>query len=747
MHESDFSFSHLESPAVGAPLEQGRHILRGWIWPKPGGHIVDVRARIGHRQFAGIHGFPRADLAVHFQTGRSVALAEFSVVIELLPGRAEVALEALTIEGRWLIFQTIHWQVSAVPTPANVATPSGPLRWHEFGRALQMLFWAQRRAPQTPVDQLAHKLVAQIPYPRDLRHPHLPFHGHLDEPAAITRCGFGRTAVLGHLFHETQPIRRVLATFDLQAWQTIEHHQPTPGLAAFYTQYDQAKDCGLFGIIDAPAQIPNPVSLRLYAELNDGSLHLCSVQRSQLFTNEDEKTPYPPQDCTDFDSTLTALQGATSELGIEVARDAELAEELARIKSDFLLRAPKTLPAAAPLQPAPTHGSSLFPSRLLLASHNLNFEGAPLFLLDLARYYAALGAVLTLLTPEDGPLRSRFEMIGVSVKVIDASTVFAADSSTAASEAIRLLGQVFDFSRFDLVVSNTFTTFWAVHAAKRAGRKVLLYVHESTTPANFYLNRISPAVVKLATDAFDQADTVSFTTASTRRYHLDYGRPSNHRLTRGWIDTTRIDNWITRHPRAGLRSAFRLGAGEWLITNIGTVCDRKGQHIFARAVDLLWRRRPDLAARTRFIMLGGGATPFDATLVDLLAHLGRTNLVIHPATPDYLPYYVAADLFICSTYEESSPRVILEAMTCGVPILSSAAHGIPEQVQADREAVLIPPGDTVALCEGMTKLLDSPELRRGLAARARARVIRDFKAESVLPLHRALACTVAAHQS
>lgn len=744
MHETAFSFSHLESPSPGATLPQGRHRLSGWVWPKAGDVFVDVRARIGGRIYPGIHGLPRADLAAHFQTGRPVALAEFHVVVELSPGPTEVVLEVLTIDGRWIEFQIISYQVAADLAPGEVALPAGPLRWHEYGRALQILLREQRRAPDVPLAELAHQLVAQIPHPRDLRHPHLPFHGHLDEPAAITRCGFGRAAVLGYLFHEAQPLKRVLATFDLQAWQTIDHGQDSPGPASYYPQFATAKNCGLFGIIDVPAQLPDPVCLRLYAELDDGSLHLCSVQRSRLFTNEDEKAPYPPKDRASFASTHAALAAALQQRAIEVVADGEMRTELARIETDFRLRAPSTLPATPPLQPAPLNPTDPLPRRVLLVTHNLNLEGAPLFLVDYAGQLAKSGAALTVLSPADGPLRTRFEACGAQVKQADVSALFAAQSGTAAREALRRLGCDLDFAAFDLVVANTFTTFWAVHAAKAAGRRVLLYVHESTTPASFYLGRVHPEVVALVDESFALADCVSFTTASTRSYHLDYGRPANHRLTPGWIDVARIDAWREKNPRANLRAEFNLRPGERLVTNVGSVCDRKGQHIFARAVDLLWRRFPELAARTRFVMLGGGDTPFDAVLTDLLAQLNHPNLVVHPGTPDYFPYYAAADLFVCSTYEESSPRVILEAMACGTPILSSGVHGVPEQARPDLEAVLIPPGDTVALCEGMARFLLSPEIGLTLAARARARVVAEFDAGILLPRHVALAATVAA---
>jgi glycosyltransferase involved in cell wall biosynthesis len=382
----------------------------------------------------------------------------------------------------------------------------------------------------------------------------------------------------------------------------------------------------------------------------------------------------------------------------------------------------------------------------LLVTHNLNWEGAPLFLVDYAEHLARAGAVLTILSPTDGPLRSRFEQFGAQIKLLDVSAILAAPTAQAAHAAIRQLGRTFDFTAFDLVVGNTFTTFWAVHAAKAAQRRVLLYVHESTTPASFYIGRMAPEVIALVTAAFALADCVSFTTAATRAYHLDYGRPTQHRLTPGWIDLARIDAWRAKHPRATLRAQFGLQPHELLVTNVGTVCDRKGQHIFARAVDLLWRRYPALAARTRFIMLGGGETPFDAVLADLLTHLGRTNLNVHPGTADYFPYYAAADLFVCSTYEESSPRVILETMACGTPMLSSGVHGVPEQARPDLEATLIPPGDTVALCEGMAKLLLAPEIGASLAARARARVSQEFDAAILLPRHANLARAVAAGQ-
>ena len=742
MPETDFSFSQLESPAPGSTLPAGRHLLRGWVWPKPGGLFVDVRARIGSRIFPGVHGFPRADLATHFKTGRPVALAAFTIAVELNSTASEIVLEVLEIEGRWTPFQSVGYTIDVAAPRVDFAVPSGPMRWHEFGRATEALLRARRLHTDRPLESLSRALVASIPYPRDLLHPPAPFHGFLDEPATVARCSFGRTPVLGYLFHESLPIKRVLATFDLQTWQTIEHRQPSPNPASYFPQFPLARQCALYGLVDVPAQLPNPVALRLYAELDDGSLHLCAVQRSRLITSEEEKAPYPPQSTTRFEIIRDALRFALKENGVAVVEDDAMAAELTRLANDFRRRAPTSIGPAAALTPTPAFSSAPLPPRVLVVTHNLDLEGAPLFLVDYVRHMVSSGATVTVLSPVDGHLRGRFTELGATVSLVEAGSIFAAGSATAARELIR--GLRFDFSAFDLVVCNTFTTFWAVHAAKAAGRQVLLYVHESTTPASFYHSRALPEVIALVDDAFGLADAVSFTTAATRAYHTDYGRPANHRLTPGWIDVARIDQWRAKHPHPTLRAPFGLAPGELLVTNVGTVSGRKGQHIFARAVDLLWQRHPALAARTRFVMLGGRHSSFDAMLGDLLGQLNRPNLVVHPETPDYFPYYAAADLFVCSSYEESSPRVILEAMACGVPILSSRVQGVPEMVRPDLEATLVPPGDTIALCEAMARLLLSPEIGQSLAARARARVVNEFEAAVLLPRHAALAAEVAA---
>ncbi len=749
MPENAFSFSHLESPAADATLPQGKHLLQGWVWPKPGGHFVDVRARLGLRIFPGVHGIPRADLATHFNTGQRFALAEFQIAVDFTPGPVVLSLEVLTIEGHWTSFQTINYTIIPHQPPVDFAVPAAPLRWLDFCRGLQRLLRESARLPDVAPVNLAATLIAELPYPRDLRQPPSPLLGFVDQPAMVTCCRFGRIPAFGHLFHPTLKMRRVLGTVDLQTWQTLTYSQPSPGPAAYYQQ-SHAHDCGFASLVDVPAQLSNPLSLRIYAELEDDSLQLCHVVRTRAHSVEEEKLPYLVQQPGTFERILKLWNESLAAAGLSVERNAELDRALQELREEYERRAPlRSIPPAAPLRESslPVVGSAALPRQVILATHGLSLQGAPRFLLDYGRSLTAAGVQLHVISAEDGPLRKEFVALGAKVTLLDTSAIFAANSFAETKHAIARLSTAADWGATDLVVANSFTTFWAVHAAKVTGRPTLLYVHESTTPATFYEQRVPPAVITLAEEAFVLADAVSFTTASTRSYHLGYGRTDHHHLTAGWIDVPALDAWRVGQNRETLRQKFGLRPEERLVCNIGTVSDRKGQHTFVRAVDLFCRRHPALAARTRFILLGGRNSAFDGLLSDVLTELGRSNIVVHPETTDYLPYYFVADIFACSSYEESSPRVVLEAMALGTPIIASAVQGIPELARPDLEALLLPAGDTAAWCAGLATLLTTPEQGRVLAVNARARVVAHFSAAAVLPRHLALAAEVAAHRS
>src|SRR4029079_643925 len=76
--------------------------------------------------------------------------------------------------------------------------------------------------------------------------------------------------------------------------------------------------------------------------------------------------------------------------------------------------------------------------------------------------------------------------------------------------------------------------------------------------------------------------------------------------------------------------------------------------------------------------------------------------------------YQAADVFACTSRVESFPRVVLEAMAYGLPVVSTRVFGIAEQVGENVNALLYEPGDAARLADHLQRLIVDDALRERL---------------------------------
>lgn len=737
MHETPHGFFHLDQPADQTAHSAGPVKFQGWAAGTHGRPMVDLRIRLADGFVPVVYGFPRADLAAFFKLTAPFLPGGFEVTVNLAAGEHTLAFEALTIAGEWQPLASVRVSAQG-QTPADAPPSTAILQSHEFARALRSLLRAVQPAPLA-----AASLADALPLPAVIRYAHLPFHGHLHQPTLLERVLFGRLRIEGWLFHETAAIRRVAATVDLQLWQDLTIAGTKPYVEAMFPQFRQAKNCRIDGLIDIPAQLPNPLCVRIYAELDDGTWHLCQVQQVHTWDQEQEKAPFVAFRHLHFIRCARALVRACRHRGFTVSYNRAFWSELGAVYRDYRARA---LPSAKKLVQLATTKPANPLRHVTLITHNLGLEGAPLFLCEFARHLAENGTRLHVVSAADGPLAAQYTRLGATVQILDVAALHQAANRRQQTAALAQLALNLPLVDTDLVIANTLSTWWGVHLAQRAAKPSLFYIHESTTPATFYLGHLPSAALSLIEQTFELATHVSFLTETTRIYYRPWLGPANHGILPGWIDVAAIDRALTTHRRATARHDLNLPANTRLVVNVGSVCDRKGQHIFVRGVDLLWRQAPALAATCRFLMIGGRDTLFDADLHQFLTQLDHPNLEIVPATDSPLRYYSAADLFVCSSYEESLPRVIMEAMACRVPILSTAVHGIRDLIEHDRHGWLIPPGHSQAIAEGLQAALSHPRADE-ITASARDRVTAYFDAAVLLPRHAALAATVAGAKS
>src|SRR5439155_2991424 len=98
---------------------------------------------------------------------------------------------------------------------------------------------------------------------------------------------------------------------------------------------------------------------------------------------------------------------------------------------------------------------------------------------------------------------------------------------------------------------------------------------------------------------------------------------------------------------------------------------------------------------------------------------------IEPVTDEPYKWHAVADLLVCASDVESLPRVILEAMAFGTPVLSTRVFGVPELIEDGRTGYLCEMRDVPDLAAGIERALTATDAERGAMARAASDRVRE----------------------
>jgi glycosyltransferase involved in cell wall biosynthesis len=182
-------------------------------------------------------------------------------------------------------------------------------------------------------------------------------------------------------------------------------------------------------------------------------------------------------------------------------------------------------------------------------------------------------------------------------------------------------------------------------------------------------------------------------------------------------------------PGDAAAARARLGLPERPALGIvATLRDWKGHEYLFEAI------AQDRAAWAGWQVLVVGDGPYRDRLDTRLAQLDLTAAVRFVGQQeDVVPWLQALDLFALPSYgEEGVPQAILQAMACGVPVVSTGIGAITEAVEAGTTGLIVEPRSAASLAAGLATLRDDAALRARFAAAARARAERDFGLDRML---------------
>ncbi len=236
---------------------------------------------------------------------------------------------------------------------------------------------------------------------------------------------------------------------------------------------------------------------------------------------------------------------------------------------------------------------------------------------------------------------------------------------------------------------------------------------------------VDPAYTRMLARWFpaqvDAADRILTISESTKRDLVEILDAPEDR-----IDVTYPGTDLRPPSHEGLRAAApvleRLGVPPRYLLSLGTQEPRKNLPSVLRAVH---RLRGLLEARGVALCLAGGARWKYREADRLIAELGLEGLVrpLGFVPREVLPaLYAGAEGFLYPSFYEGFGLPVLEAMTCGAPVVTSRSSSLPEV--AGDAALLVDPHSVDELAGAVERLLTDEGLRARLAAQGRERAAR-----------------------
>lgn len=204
--------------------------------------------------------------------------------------------------------------------------------------------------------------------------------------------------------------------------------------------------------------------------------------------------------------------------------------------------------------------------------------------------------------------------------------------------------------------------------------------------------------IKCANQVFSVSD-------SLKKLAVDHGADASKiEVVGNGVDIKRF----SRLERQAARAAIGIPSAVPVVISVGGLVPRKGFH---RVIELLPQLRvhfPELL----YLIIGGPSPEGNnrKQLEQQIEALGLHDCVkfMGAVKPDDLPLLLsAADVFVLATSNEGWANVFLEAMACGLPVVTTDVGGNREVVSNETLGIITPFGDQNALAEAIQQALNT----------------------------------------
>jgi glycosyltransferase involved in cell wall biosynthesis len=210
----------------------------------------------------------------------------------------------------------------------------------------------------------------------------------------------------------------------------------------------------------------------------------------------------------------------------------------------------------------------------------------------------------------------------------------------------------------------------------------------------------------------------------TRRELLQYYKVKESKINviHNGVD---VDKFQPASDKRKVKAELGFSPDDIAILSVGRLYARKGLFTLIESMPAVVRK----FRNAKFIISGKGQSNEMKKLVNHATRLGvKDNMIFTGYFPDSkLPkLYQAADVFAFSTFYENLPFAVLEALSSGLPVVTTTVGGIPEMIESGRNGFLVQPANAKALSDRVLYCLEHPAAASEMAFLARKTILERF---------------------
>lgn len=212
----------------------------------------------------------------------------------------------------------------------------------------------------------------------------------------------------------------------------------------------------------------------------------------------------------------------------------------------------------------------------------------------------------------------------------------------------------------------------------------------------------------------------------------DYGVKSGViRMIPNSVDVHRFSP-VAPQERAALRQKLGLPPGDKIVVYTGRLVSYKGLPLLLRVWQDIRAKHDD----ARLLLVGSGGLDIHNCEAELKAYVSgnglETSVRFTGSVDNVHEYLQASDIFVFPTEREAFGISLIEAMACGLPVISTCVGGVRDILQHRQNGLVVEPGESEPLCEALDLLTTDGALAVSLGKAGRQTVIERYSKERVV---------------